>query len=58
MEYIIEKYGLFLKFVDEDDADFILKLRTNKEKSKYISLTNNDLELQKEWIRKYKDRER
>ena len=58
MEYIIEKYGLFLKFVDEDDADFILKLRTNKEKSKYISLTNNDLESQKEWIRRYKDREK
>jgi hypothetical protein len=58
MEYVIQKYGLGLKFVSEYDADFILKLRTNKIKSKYISFTKNDLESQVEWIKRYKAREK
>jgi hypothetical protein len=58
MEKIIEKYGLYLKHVKEEDADFILKLRTDKSKSKYISSTTNDVEEQKKWIRSYKEREK
>ena len=58
MEIIIEKYGLFLKYVNEDDADFILKLRTDKNKSKFISLSSSDVKEQKKWIRSYKEREK
>ncbi len=53
-----EKYGLTYRLVNEDDADFIVKLRTDPEKSKYISSTDGSVENQKEWIRQYKARER
>ncbi|MDA9339397.1 GNAT family N-acetyltransferase [Polaribacter sp.] len=58
MEYVIEKYGIYLKYVEETDADFILKLRTNKNKSKFINPTSDDIQLQKEWIKNYKKREK
>jgi len=58
MENVIEKYGLLLKYVSENDADFILKLRTNKNKSKFISFTSSDVKEQKKWIRSYKEREK
>ncbi|MDR2475721.1 MAG: GNAT family N-acetyltransferase [Bacteroidales bacterium] len=52
-----EMYGLHFRFVNEDDAQFILKLRTNPHLSRYIHSTLNDLKTQKEWIRRYKERE-
>lgn len=58
MEYVIEKYGIFLRYVNENDADFILKLRTDKNKSKFISATSSDIELQKRWVNDYKQREK
>ena len=53
----IKKYDLCFRFVEIDDASFILSLRTNPKLNQHISHTINDLELQKEWIRKYKERE-
>ena len=52
-----EKYGLAYRFVNEDDAEFIVNLRTDPIKSRYISNTDASLENQKEWIRLYKARE-
>jgi hypothetical protein len=52
-----EKYGLIYRFVDEDDAAFIVKLRTDPIKSRYIGSTDGSVENQKEWIRQYKERE-
>ncbi|MFN3784299.1 MAG: GNAT family N-acetyltransferase; N-acetyltransferase [Spirosomataceae bacterium] len=53
-----EKYGISLKLVEIQDAEFILELRTNDEqRAKYLSQTEKDVEKQREWIRKYKERE-
>lgn len=69
IDYVIEKINEYkqvkmiegkiinLRLVKEEDGNFILKLRNNKELSKYISPTNINLEEQKEWIRNYKVRE-
>lgn len=54
----IEKFGLYCRLVTEKDASFILKLRTDKNLSKYIHSTPNDINKQIEWIREYKKRER
>lgn len=52
------KYGLTFRLVDDLDAEFILKLRTDEKKSKYLSLTTSELDSQKIWIRAYKEREK
>ena len=41
----------------EDDVDFVLELRTNKELTKHIHQTEDDRNKQIEWIRSYKQRE-
>lgn len=55
---IINKFNITLRPVEEFDAEFILELRTDSKKSKFISSTNSDLEKQKKWIRDYKKREK
>lgn len=52
-----KQYGLWFRMVGEDDAAFILSLRTDPVLAKHLSSTENDLEKQKAWIRKYKERE-
>jgi hypothetical protein len=52
-----DKYSLKFRLVTENDAAFILGLRTNPLKSKHISPTDNDVDKQKVWIREYKKRE-
>ena len=52
-----DKYSLKFRLVTENDAAFILDLRTNPLKSKHISPTDNDVDKQKVWIREYKKRE-
>lgn len=54
----IRKYGLFIRLVNETDASFILKLRTNSTRNQYIHSINNDIELQVQWLRNYKEREK
>lgn len=44
--------------VKESDADFIIKIRTDDLKSRFISTTSADVEKQKTWIREYKKREK
>ena len=56
-DFTYSKYGLICRLVEEDDAAFIVKLRTNKKLSRFIHETDNDVEKQKEWIRDYKKRE-
>lgn len=55
---IIEKYGIILRTVEEDDADFILSLRLNNKLGRYISKTDDDIKKQIEWISAYKAREK
>lgn len=54
----MDRYGLHVRLVNENDAEFILKLRTDPKLSQYIHSTDKDLEKQKEWIRHYKKREK
>lgn len=52
-----EKYGLHYRLVNEGDAEFIYKLRSNETLSKYIHDIKGGVENQIEWIRNYKVRE-
>lgn len=36
-----------------DDAEFIVRLRNDEKKSRYISSTSSDVEKQREWLRSY-----
>ena len=56
-DFTYEKYGIKFRFVNEDDAAFIIKLRTNPKLTRFIHDTNSDIDKQKEWIRDYKIRE-
>ena len=48
------KYGLNVRFVTEEDAEFILQLRTDERLGRYINHTENNIETQRHWIQKYK----
>jgi hypothetical protein len=51
-------FGLHFRLIDEDDAPFILKLRTNPKLSRYLHSVDGTLTGQQEWIKKYKEREK
>ena len=55
--FTLDKYGLHVRLVNEDDAAFIVKLRTDERLGQFIHATSPDVEQQKAWIRKYKERE-
>jgi hypothetical protein len=57
-DFKYEMYDVAFRFVTEEDAEFILKLRTDPKKSRYITQTDYDVEKQKNWIKSYKLRER
>lgn len=52
-----ERYGIRVRTVDLNDAEFIYKLRSDKYLTRFISQFDGSLEDQIEWIRKYKERE-
>ncbi len=51
-DFVIGKNVVF-RNANEGDAEFILQLRTNPIKGRYLSPTPSDLELQVDWLRKY-----
>lgn len=55
--FTLERYGLQVRLVNEDDAEFIVALRTDPRLSRYIHETSASVEDQKQWIRNYKKRE-
>lgn len=55
--FLLEKYGLRVRLVNEDDAGFILSLRTDPNRTKYMLKLDDEIESQKKWIREYKKRE-
>lgn len=57
-DYTLYRYGLTVRLVNEDDAEYILKLRTDPKLGMFLSTTQNDVEKQKQWIRDYKLREK
>ncbi len=52
-----DRYGMHVRLVKEDDAEFIVKLRTNNQKARFIHNTTASIGAQEEWIRNYKKRE-
>ena len=54
----IEKYGLYARFVEERDADFIFMLRSDKTLNRYIHDIKGGVEEQRVWIKKYKERQK
>jgi hypothetical protein len=57
-DFTLERYGVQVRLANEGDAEFILSLRTNSTLSKYLHSTDNDLQKQIDWMRKYKLREK
>lgn len=56
-DFKLNRYGLQVRLVSEDDAEFIVHIRTNPQKARYISPTSTSIEEQKAWISRYKERE-
>ena len=52
------KYGLKVRLVNKDNASFILSLRSNINRTKYMLTLKNNINTQQKWIQKYKWRER
>ena len=57
-DFALDRYGLHVRFVNEDDSEFIVLLRTDSQRGQFISPTDASVENQREWIRDYKKRER
>jgi RimJ/RimL family protein N-acetyltransferase len=57
LEMILPSKNIRLRLVTVEDAEFILKLRIDENKSKYLSKVENDIAKQKSWIENYKVRE-
>lgn len=53
----LDRYGLHVRLVREEDAEFIVKIRTNENLSRFIHKIDADIEKQIQWIRTYKERE-
>jgi len=52
-----QRYGIQVRLVEETDAEFIVKLRTDPKLGRFIHATDDSVEKQKDWIREYKKRE-
>jgi RimJ/RimL family protein N-acetyltransferase len=50
----IEGYFTNIREVEEADSEFILSLRCDEKKAKFLHKTENNVEKQKEYIRRYK----
>ncbi len=56
MKFIQGKH-INMRTVEIDDAVFILELRALEHKNKHLSKVENNLEMQKAWLTKYKEKE-
>jgi hypothetical protein len=56
-DFILERYGLKLRFVDVYDAEYIFNLRTDPLLGRFINKTSHHLSDQIQWIKQYKGRE-
>ena len=55
---LLESKSIRLRFVEETDAEFILKLRLDEKYNQFLSAVTADLQSQKDWIKKYKSDEK
>lgn len=56
-DFTYHKYGLDVRLATEQDTDFIMSLRTDKNLSKFIHKTDSDIQKHLQWFAKYKQRE-
>ena len=56
-DFTFNRYGLNVRLVNEEDAEFIVNLRTDPQLGMYLCKISNDIDKQIEWIREYKKRE-
>lgn len=56
-DFEISKYGLHCRLVNEDDAAFIIRLRSDEKRGRFIHATDDSVEVQRDWIKSYKKRE-
>ena len=56
--FSLEKYGLKVRLVNENDAEFILSLRSDLNRTKYMMPLDGEIESQRRWIQDYKKREK
>lgn len=54
----LKAQGVTLRFVEEKDANFIVRIRTDNKLGQHISSTSNQVEDQLKWIKEYKKREK
>ena len=54
---IIAGKNIQLRTAEIEDAEFVLEIRTNSEKTKYLSQVEKDLAKQQAWLRDYKRKE-
>lgn len=52
-----DEFFSHFRFVEEDDAEFIFNLRSNKSLNTHLSQGDLSLKSQRKWIEKYKERE-
>lgn len=57
IDFTLYRYGLNVRFVQEEDAEFIINLRTTEKLGLFIMTTSSDIDAQREWIRCYKTKE-
>lgn len=56
-DFKLNRYGLNVRLVNEEDAEYIVALRSDSKLSRFLNATKNDIEKQKQWIKEYKKRE-
>ena len=56
-DFSLNRYGLNVRLVTEEDAEFILNLRIDPDLGNYMHTVSNEIQAQVEWIREYKKRE-
>jgi len=54
---MLESKTIRLRYVEVNDAEFILSLRLDSRYNLFLSSVENDLESQRKWIKKYKKEE-
>ena len=56
--FSLERYDLKVRLVNENDAEFILSLRANPNRTKHMITLEDEIDSQKKWIQEYKKREK
>lgn len=56
-DFSLRMFDLDVRLVEVFDAEFIVKLRCDKDRTQFMKMIDNNIQNQREWIKKYKERE-